>query len=107
LIALLLYKQTEISHRSAAFSKIIDNAETLVRELLPVPDNYKVLFLQGGGNGQFSATAMNLIGRSATRTADFFVTGTWSAKASKEAEKYGSVNPVFARVKISAYLNAI
>lgn len=88
----------EISHRSAAFSKIINNAEVLVRELLSVPDNYKVLFLQGGGNGQFSSSAMNLINRSESKTADYFVTGTWSAKASVEGQKYGTVNPVFPKL---------
>ena len=88
----------ELSHRSAAFSKIIHEAESSVRELLAVPDNYKVLFLQGGGNGQFSAVAMNLMNMKPNKTADYFVTGYWSAKASAEAQKYGTVNPVFPKL---------
>lgn len=63
-----------------------------------MPENYKVLFLQGGGNGQFSAAAMNLINRSESKTADYFVTGTWSAKASVEGQKYGTVNPIFPKL---------
>lgn len=88
----------EISHRSASFSKIIHDAEQSVRELLKVPDNYKVLFLQGGGNGQFSAVAMNLINMKPSRTADYFVTGYWSAKAYVEAQKYGTINTVFPKM---------
>lgn len=63
-----------------------------------IPDNYKVLFLQGGGTGQFSAVALNLIGLKKDRCADYIVTGTWSAKAAKEAEKYGKVNVVHPKV---------
>lgn len=59
-----------------------------------IPDNYKVLFLQGGGNGQFAGVPLNLIGLKPEATADYIVTGTWSAKAAKEAEKYGKVNLV-------------
>lgn len=59
-----------------------------------IPDNYKVLFLQGGGSGQFSSVPLNLIGLKEDRCADYLVTGTWSAKAAKEAEKYGKVNVV-------------
>lgn len=62
--------------------------------LRKIPDNYKVLFLQGGGSGQFSAVPLNLIGLKEERRADYIVTGTWSAKAAKEAEKYGKVNVV-------------
>lgn len=65
--------------------------------LLPcrnIPDNYKVMFLQGGGSGQFSAVPLNLIGLKEDRCADYLVTGTWSAKAAKEAEKYGKVSIV-------------
>lgn len=89
----------ELSHRSAAFSKIIHKAETLVRELLVVPENYKVLFLQGGGNGQFSSVPMNLINRSADKKADYFVTGYWSARAATEALKYGTMNHVFPKLE--------
>ena len=59
-----------------------------------IPENYKVLFLQGGGNGQFAAVPLNLMGLKSSATADYVVTGTWSAKAAKEAEKYGKVNLV-------------
>ncbi|XP_013867184.1 phosphoserine aminotransferase [Austrofundulus limnaeus] len=84
----------EMSHRSSDFNKILNKAESLLRELLNIPDNYKVLFLQGGGSGQFSAVPLNLIGLKEDRCADYLVTGTWSSKAAKEAEKYGKVNIV-------------
>ncbi|KAB5528370.1 hypothetical protein PHYPO_G00139480 [Pangasianodon hypophthalmus] len=88
----------EMSHRTSDFSKIINSAESLLRELLNIPENYKVLFLQGGGTGQFSAVPLNLIGLKEDRCADYIVTGTWSAKAAKEAEKYGKVNVVHPKV---------
>uniref|UniRef100_A0AAY4DEF4 Phosphoserine aminotransferase n=2 Tax=Denticeps clupeoides TaxID=299321 RepID=A0AAY4DEF4_9TELE len=88
----------EMSHRSADFTKILHGAETLLRELLHVPDGYRVMFLQGGGSGQFSAVPMNLIGLKPGRSADYIVTGTWSAKAAKEAEKYGNVNVIHPRL---------
>lgn len=72
----------EMSHRSAEFSSIIDTAEADFRELLAVPTNYKVLFLQGGASQQFAQVPMNLL---AGRSADYLVTGSWSAKAYKEA----------------------
>ncbi|XP_067295986.1 phosphoserine aminotransferase [Pseudorasbora parva] len=84
----------EMSHRSSDFTKIINNTENLLRELLNVPENYKILFLQGGGSGQFSGVPLNLIGLKEDRCADYLVTGTWSAKAAKEAEKYGKVNVI-------------
>lgn len=59
-----------------------------------IPDNYKVMFLQGGGSGQFSAVPLNLIGLKEDKCADYLVTGTWSEKAAKEAQKYGKVNIV-------------
>ncbi|KAL3277134.1 hypothetical protein HHI36_012488 [Cryptolaemus montrouzieri] len=83
----------EMSHRSPEYSKINTDAQAAIRELLNVPDNYMVLFMQGGGVGGFAAVAMNLINR--TGTADYIVTGTWSASAAKEAAKYGKVNIVF------------
>jgi len=83
----------EMSHRGKEYSKINNDAQAIIRELLNVPDNYKVLFMQGGGCGAFAAVAMNLMNR--TGTADYAVTGTWSAKAAKEATKYGEVNLVF------------
>ncbi|XP_034026880.1 phosphoserine aminotransferase isoform X2 [Thalassophryne amazonica] len=84
----------EMSHRSSDFGNILQKAQNLLRELLNIPDNYKVLFLQGGGSGQFSAVPLNLISLKENRCADYVVTGTWSAKAAKEAEKYGKVNIV-------------
>ncbi|CAG9857631.1 unnamed protein product [Phyllotreta striolata] len=83
----------EMSHRSKEYTKINADVQTAVRELLQVPDNYKILLMQGGGCGAFAAVAMNLINR--TGAADYAVTGTWSAKAAKEAAKYGEVNLVF------------
>ncbi|XP_068452367.1 phosphoserine aminotransferase [Clinocottus analis] len=84
----------EMSHRSADFNKIINKTVSLMRELLNIPDNYKVMFLQGGGSGQFSAVPLNLIGLKEDRCADYLVTGTWSEKAAQEAAKYGKVNIV-------------
>lgn len=84
----------EISHRSSIFSKIINNAEKNVRELLQVPDNYKVLFLQGGGNGQFASVAMNFINLKPKKSADYLITGYWSERAALEAKKFGNVNMV-------------
>ncbi|XP_065354236.1 probable phosphoserine aminotransferase [Calliphora vicina] len=88
----------EMSHRSSTYDKIQKDAINTLRELLDVPNNYKILLMQGGGTGQFAAVAMNLIGR--TGTADYVVTGSWSAKAAKEATQYGKVNlvlPKFAK----------
>jgi len=84
----------EMSHRSGSFSRIINTAEDDLRELLNIPDNYKVLFLQGGGNGQFAAIPMNLMNTKPGKSADYIVTGTWSSKAATEAKKYGNVNIV-------------
>ena len=63
-----------------------------------VPDNYRILFLQGGGNGQFSGVPLNLMGLKDSRTADYIVTGSWSVKAAKEAEKYGKINRVLPKM---------
>ncbi|CAI5786902.1 phosphoserine aminotransferase [Podarcis lilfordi] len=90
-----------MSHRSSDFSKIVKAAEKSLRELLKIPDNYKVIFLQGGGSGQFSGVPLNLIGLKEARCADYVVTGAWSAKAAKEAEKYAKVNLV--HPKLSSY----
>lgn len=86
----------EMSHRSAHFAKIVNEAESDLRELLNIPDNYKVLFLQGGGTGQFAAVPLNLAKEGGS--ADYIVTGAWSAKAVKEAEKYVKVNQVFKKL---------
>uniref|UniRef100_A0A674H7X1 Phosphoserine aminotransferase n=2 Tax=Taeniopygia guttata TaxID=59729 RepID=A0A674H7X1_TAEGU len=91
----------EMSHRSSDFTKILNTTENLMRELLNIPDNYKVIFLQGGGSAQFSAVPLNLIGLKEGRQADYVVTGGWSAKAAKEAEKYAKVNIV--HPKLGAY----
>ena len=74
----------EMSHRSAAFQQIIDEAEADLRDLLQIPDNYKVLFLQGGASQQFAMIPMNLM---KNRVADYIVTGQWAKKAWQEAQK--------------------
>ena len=77
----------EMSHRSKAFMSIITDAEQKLRQLLDIPSNYKVMFLQGGATAQFSAVPLNLT--SEGETVDQLVTGSWSKKAAQEAEKYG------------------
>ena len=79
----------EISHRSKEFEAIIQTAEADLRELLSIPDNYKIMFLQGGATLQFAMLPMNL--RAAGASADYIVTGTWSKTAIKEAKKLGAV----------------
>ncbi len=64
-----------------------------------IPDNYKVLFLQGGGTGQMASIPLNLMGLKENGVADYIVTGTWSQKAAKEAEKYGKVNMVLPKLE--------
>jgi len=81
----------EMSHRTPAFEEILHTAEADLRDLMKIPDNYKVLFLQGGGWQQFSAVPMNLVKNG---KADYIVTGIWSKKAAEEAEKYLTVNRV-------------
>jgi phosphoserine aminotransferase len=80
----------EVSHRGKAFIAVAEEAEALLRELLAVPANYKVLFLQGGGTGQFSAVPLNL--SSPDSTVDYLNTGAWSKKALGEAKRYAKVN---------------
>ncbi|WP_130862090.1 3-phosphoserine/phosphohydroxythreonine transaminase [Bacilliculturomica massiliensis] len=82
----------EMSHRSADFEAIIQRAEADLRELMNIPDNYKVLFLQGGGSLQFAMVPLNLLRRS--KKADYIVTGTWAKKAAKEAQKFGDIKIV-------------
>jgi phosphoserine aminotransferase len=77
----------EISHRSKEFEAVIQTAEADLRDLMNIPQNYKVLFLQGGASLQFAMIPMNL--RSASQSADYIVTGTWSKTAFKEAQKLG------------------
>ncbi len=79
----------EMSHRSKVYDKIIKDAEADLRELMNIPDNYKVLFLQGGASQQFAMIPMNLM---KNRVADYIVTGQWAKKAYQEAQKYGKVN---------------
>lgn len=81
----------EMSHRSKAFDDIIKEAEQDLRDLMQIPDNYKVLFLQGGASLQFAMIPMNLM---KNRTADYIVTGQWAKKAYQEAQKYGKVNKI-------------
>lgn len=80
----------EVSHRGKAFLEVAQQAEADLRELMAIPANYKVLFLQGGASAQFSAVPMNL--STADSTADYINTGTWSKKALKEAQRHLKVN---------------
>ena len=82
----------EMSHRSKDYQDIIDSAEALVRELMHVPDNYKELFLQGGGSTQFAMIPLNLASKN--KKADYVITGQWAKKAAAEAERYITVNRV-------------
>ena len=81
----------EMSHRSKAYDTIIKEAEADLRELMNIPDNYKVLFLQGGASQQFAMIPMNLI---KNRVADYIVTGQWAKKAYQEASLYGKANKI-------------
>ena len=81
----------EMSHRSKVFDEIIQTAEADLRDLLKIPDNYKVLFLQGGASQQFAMNPMNLM---KIRVADYIVTGQWAKKAWQEAQKYGTANKI-------------
>ena len=81
----------EMSHRSKAYQAIIDEAEADLRALMGIPDNYKVLFLQGGASQQFAAIPMNLM---VNGVADYIITGQWAKKAWQEAKMYGTANAV-------------
>ena len=81
----------EMSHRSKAYQAIIDEAEADLRDLMNIPDNYKVLFLQGGASQQFAMIPMNLM---KNKVADYIVTGQWAKKAYQEAQKYGKANKI-------------
>ena len=81
----------EMSHRSKAFDQIIQEAEKDLRGLMHIPDNYKVLFLQGGASLQFAMIPMNLM---KNKVADYIVTGQWAKKAWLEAQKYGKANKI-------------
>jgi phosphoserine aminotransferase len=82
----------EMSHRSKAYEEIINRAEALLRSIMNIPSNYKVLFLQGGASTQFAMVPMNLFKKS--KKADFVITGAWSKKAAEEASKFGTVNRI-------------
>ena len=75
----------EMSHRSKVFDKIIKDAEALMREIMNIPDNYKVLFLQGGASSQFAAIPMNFMNKN--NKADYIETGVWAKKAFQEAKR--------------------
>lgn len=81
----------EMSHRSKTYQQILSTAEADIRELMNIPDNYKVLFLQGGAYQQFAAVPMNLM---KNRVADYVITGQWAKKAWQEAQIYGTANAV-------------
>ena len=81
----------EMSHRSKMFERILEEAEADFRELLHIPNNYKVLFMQGGASQQFAAIPMNLM---KNKVADYIVTGQWAKKAWQEAQKYGRANKI-------------
>ncbi|MBP3462347.1 MAG: 3-phosphoserine/phosphohydroxythreonine transaminase [Tyzzerella sp.] len=81
----------EMSHRSKAYDEIIKTAEKDLRDLMNIPDNYKVLFLQGGASQQFAMIPMNLM---KNKVADYIVTGQWAKKAYQEAQKYGKANKI-------------
>lgn len=87
----------EISHRSPTFERIIEKARTNIRELLNLPENYHVLFLQGGASLQFSMIPLNFLPQNGA--ADYIVTGHWGEKAVKEARRCGQVNIVFSSVE--------
>lgn len=79
----------EMSHRSKAYQQIIDEAEADIRDVMQIPDNYKVLFLQGGGSLQFAMVPLNLMKNG---VADYIVTGHWADRAYKEAKRFGKAN---------------
>jgi phosphoserine aminotransferase len=83
----------EISHRSKEFMAVTDAAEANLRELMHIPDNYKVLFLQGGASSQFFMIPMNLLGKG--KKATYLNTGTWAKKAIKEAQLFGEIEVPF------------
>ena len=82
----------EMSHRSKVYEGIINECEALLREVMNIPDNYKVLFLQGGASSQFAMIPLNLMNKN--KKADFVITGQWAKKAYQEASRYGETNIV-------------
>jgi phosphoserine aminotransferase len=88
----------EMSHRSKDYVAVAEKAEADLRKLMNIPENYKVLFLQGGATLQFSAIPLNLLGKNSQ--ADYIHTGIWSEKAIKEAQRYGNVHVIEAGTQI-------
>ncbi|MBQ8029380.1 MAG: 3-phosphoserine/phosphohydroxythreonine transaminase [Clostridia bacterium] len=82
----------EMSHRSKVYQSIIDEAEAILRRLMNIPENYKVMFLQGGASTQFAAIPLNFMNGSGK--ADYIITGQWAKKAFAEAQKYGDAKAV-------------
>ena len=82
----------EMSHRSAEFKGILEDAEKNLRDILKIPDRYKVMFIQGGGTVQFAMVPLNLLRKSGK--ADYIISGTWAKKAAKEAQKFGDIKIV-------------
>ena len=89
----------EMSHRSNDYVAVAEKAEADLRQLMNIPQNYKVLFLQGGASLQFSAIPLNLLGKN--NKADYIHTGIWSEKALKEAQRYGDINVIEAGTQIN------
>jgi phosphoserine aminotransferase len=85
----------ELSHRSAIYMEMAAQAEADLRELMVIPDNYKVLFCHGGGRGQFSAVPLNLLPQG--KSADYIVNGSWSKAAAVEAKNFGNINVISIR----------
>jgi phosphoserine aminotransferase len=83
----------EIGHRTSVFMTFAEQTESLVRQLLDVPQDYRILFLSGGASSQFAMVPMNLLGH--TLHADYLVSGIWSAKAAKEAEKFATIHRLY------------
>jgi len=90
----------EMSHRSAEFEAIVKNVQKLLTELMGIPDNYSILLMHGSGTGQFAALPMNLVsGLKDGSLVNYLVTGAWSDKSAKEAQKYTTVNTVTPKLK--------
>lgn len=81
----------EMSHRGRQFTQICDEAEADLRELLSVPDDFAVMFMQGGATGENAILPLNLIGRGASNKADYVLAGRWSSKSHQEAQRYGDI----------------
>ncbi|GHG74751.1 phosphoserine aminotransferase [Alishewanella longhuensis] len=95
----------EVSHRSKPFIKLAAEAEQDLRDLLAIPANYKVLFMHGGGRGQFSAVPLNLM--QAGKSADYIISGAWSLAAVEEAQKFGQVNAQDIRIRTAEQLRGL